>query len=403
MPLLAVLLGCLLLAAFKVEADTTLTGELVVEAISHPWLVALRPMMFPIVLAITALAAACALFGAELRLRLHPVSLLICALPFYAAFRSSFEDADLALKSLQAFLLFAFLTIFIAFRRANVRDDVVADTVAAAFSLLAFILVCLNLMFYLGGYGYLGQNARFFGTTVHPNFLGVQMAVCGIILLHLALTGRPMLKPVAIAALAAAVFLLVQSGSRTALVVLAGGFYLCAWRVIGFKARLVAGALLLAVVGIVLVSDLAQDNWLEVYSRGGFTDTRSAAWQDLVHRIAQRPVLGLGVFEGASENSLMRGWAAYGLPYFLIMSAMILAGLASRYRASRSAQASSASQLVAGLFFGLILGSMFEGYLCDNMSVGIVTLVIVSSVIGAPSAPATEDNPAALEGLAADA
>jgi hypothetical protein len=383
-PLFVVLLACLLLAALKVETGVAETGEQLADLLSPPWLETIRGQLLSVFLVVIGAASCWSLFSGQLRLRVSILFMLACAIPLYGAFRSSFDDTELAWKSLLAFSLFAFLATFIAFRRANVGAEVVTGTASAAFAAFAFALVTLNLVMYVIGYGYLGRNERFYGSAIHPNFLGVQMAICVLVLSHLTVTARPLLKIFAAVFLTGALFLLMQTGSRTALIILGSGFCVGVWPMIGFRGRMLLCATLVALLSILSVSGLPDGSTLGAYGRGGIFDTRSIAWSEMAERIVRRPMLGLGTFAGASENSLMRGWAAFGLPYFLIMLSVIVLGLVSSCRIiAHQERLCPANQIAAGLFCGLVAGSMFEGYLCDNMSVPVLTFIIASSLVGA--------------------
>jgi len=182
--------------------------------------------------------------------------------------------------------------------------------------------------------------------------------------------------------------MLTLTGSRTGLVVFVVGSYFMLLAKAGFTARFaitaLVGVIRLAIGTVFLIRAFetgADNSILDSYLRDNVeidaTD-RGEAWADLVDQIAERPITGMGRYGLSSENSFLRGWAIYGLPYFLMFNALIIINLFGLLVSCRRFGYEYGISLLFGLFMGLIAGSIFEGYLVEIWGVPIIVWILLT-------------------------
>lgn len=383
-PLFTVLLSLLLLAALKDDVAQIEIGDLITEIVAHPLVGFLKGHVTLIAgLAILTAVGASAL-SSHYRFSLPFASALVVSLPLYAGLRGAFEADGVGLKAFQGAAMFLAISCFIAYRRWNVGIPRTVGSVVSACRCFAVVIVSLNAFTYLTGHGFVEGAERFFGTTIHPNFIGAQLGLCGIVLFHAAANASRAWRPIAALLAVFSLFLLVLSGSRTGLLILGAGGYFGIWRFCTPRLKL---ALVLAGCGLAVLALTSgwapSDDLLTTYDRGGEVNTRADAWGYLLDQILEQPVFGQGAFVGFSENSLLRGWASFGFAYFLIMSSVIVLSVVQveRLSAAKSSMVRDLS-LIRGLLHGLLAGAIFEGYLCDTLSVPVLLFVMLVATIG---------------------
>lgn len=242
-------------------------------------------------------------------------------------------------------------------------------------------MIGLNLFIYVTGYGFVPGMPRMFGTTVHPNFLGVQMAICLVTCLHAFLSGRRLMRVAMLAALASGLIILFNSGSRTGFIMLGIGGTFAYWARSGYSLR---STFALGVLGTLfiffLVAAATSDVTDTPFDRGtGAADnnTRAVVWAEMINLIADSPWIGQGHPVGPSENSLLRGWVAYGIGYVISLVVALFSLVAALFR---EATAYREGPLFLGLGVALIIGSMLEGYLVDRFSGPLVLFILISCV-----------------------
>ncbi|MBP1852674.1 O-antigen ligase family protein [Rhizobium halophytocola] len=376
--LFAALLSLLLLAALKNDSSLGEVGDLVTQMVSHPFVALLKSKSIYIFAPVFALSiAAMVFFKSRLTVKPAMPSLLFCALLLYATIRAAIGGSDLGSKVFQGLLIMTLVAVFTGLRRVNRGDATVSHTIALVFFWFSIIIVALNLFTYLSGYGYVGINARFFGTTAHPNFIGAQLAIAAISLTHFSIRAS-FGKAIAICLLAvASLWLIYCTGSRTAIVIAVTGIYVASWAKLSARAKVGLTAVVLLGIIVAVLSGGFQlgDDEMSVYDRG---NTRDAAWSYLVDAIVENPMWGRGYFEGFSEDSWLRGWSTFGVLYFVLMVSAILSG-AWRLTARRQSHPVHRMNLslLLGLLCGLCAGAVFEGYLCDTFSVPVLSVVFV--------------------------
>lgn len=300
-----------------------------------------------------------------------------------AAARSLGASDVTAIKYLQSATCLSVLLLYFStlFRRYKSASLVIFDQ-----SLLyaAGAIVALNLINILLGHGYVPGNPRLFGAAPHPNFLGVQLAVCFLILLTPRLGSGPFYKVISTGLLIAAAYLLVQTGSRTAMLMVATGlaanFAIRSKNLGQFGLRvLLITSLLLALLAIG-AADMVQ---IDALLRSTGADTRSAAWGAMWEMISEHPLWGAGTFGWATENSFLKGWSAFGFLYalgFLCVTATVLLALGHRSIGTRGGEHYFA------IACAMVAGGIFEGYLVENIGFATVIWTILIAIAGMPVA-----------------
>jgi len=273
-------------------------------------------------------------------------------------------------------------TLHILFSSIHRKGAYLLEIVNQALHVAAFLIVGLNLLELLNGNGFVPGNVRFFGVGGHPNFTGVHMALCVLILSGSLWDGTKIHRIVTAAFLLAAAYLLYLTGSRTGLVVMAGGMVAT---LVTLKMRYSSLLLLLvaSIVGILILSfsDFHFETLVssEVYDRGG-GNTRSAAWAAMWGLVLENPLIGSGQFVGNSENSVLRGWAAIGIIYPIALVSAIAALALEVFKQGTGSIGRRFASLFA-LMGGLVCGSVFEGYLIDSFSFPLVIWCICLSTV----------------------
>lgn len=295
-----------------------------------------------------------------------------------SAVRGWFYDPSLGLKLLSGFLILVTIYFYVeacVFRYGLAR---VIGAMQASFLMSALGILAINLLSYFGGYGYGLYSPRFYGASQHPNFLGVQVAISAVVI-SAAMISRGRISRIALAAaLAAAVFLLVKTGSRTGIVAMGAGIFVVGWiwssgsvvkRLLLVSATLILGAY--AVISIF-------GGGVEEFDRGlGSSNTRTIVWKIMLAEFLESPLWGAGHLALASEGSFLRALALYGVLYAIPMImayAFLLVGL---YRSRSVVGVYCAPVIVA-----LLAGGVFEGYLVDAYSLPVIAIFLISSVVG---------------------
>lgn len=310
-----------------------------------------------------------------LRFKFDFLSFLIILLPVYVFARVVVQYPDTASKyGLGAVIIMAICAYF-ASCRSRLSGHEMIFSVVMALAAFSVGLVALNVLSYATGYGFLNRNPRFYGSSTHPNFLGVQMAVCLMSLFALWSIGGRSPRIVAAVCMLACLFLIVLTGSRTAIIVVLFGAYGAFWQ--NFSPRLKAVAAVFAIVAVVGALSSESILSLDAYNRGSDGNTRSEAWSYLYDRVSEKPLLGFGIMEGYSENSILRGWATFGIMFpILLMTVTLLAA----YQYAGTSRLPIASRPYAGIpkgiLWGLLAGSVFEGYLADAFSFSWIVFVV---------------------------
>jgi O-Antigen ligase len=249
-------------------------------------------------------------------------------------------------------------------------------------------IIAINAFNLLTGNGFVPGNPRLFGTTAHPNYMGVQFGLAEIVILCELLKNTSFIRLlVSVTMFLCGLLMLTLTGSRTGLLVFVVGSYFMLVAKAGFTARFAVTALVGVIVLVIGTAFLinafeagTDNSILDTYLRAdveGYSD-RSEAWAGLVDQIAERPITGVGRYGILSENSFLRGWAIYGLPYFITFNALVITNLFGLVVSCRRFGYEYGISLLFGLFMGLIAGSIFEGYLVEIWGVPIIVWILLT-------------------------
>lgn len=308
-----------------------------------------------------------------------PVSASVFSLIyFFGGLRTLTTDPLVAVKFFVAFGVMAIIMIYMASLAERGRN--VIGIVNSALLATATTLISLNVLEYATGNGYAPGFARFFGTSAHPNFIGVQMAICCLVVMGAYQgnsAGKKLLKA---ALLCGGILILFASGSRTALVIFATGFIILQALTRRATTLALSGIILGACV-ILLVFTSGSDLFSsEVYDRGGI-NTREGAWLSLLSDVTNNPFLGLGYFPAFAENSILRGWATIGIAYPILFLLSICI-ISSQFLKSINSINKKEISAVASVLTGIISGSILEGYMIDANSFPIYVWFVCLSALG---------------------
>lgn len=221
---------------------------------------------------------------------------------------------------------------------------------------------------------------RFVGLLANPQHAAVWCSTAVIITTWLALNESKRSLVLFWAAVAAshAIFVL-WTGSRTGALVTLIGLAFVFYSRIG---RAVIFAPVIAVFGyglLVLATDMGVKFGFERLV--STDDTRSVAWMTLLNTGLSSPMFGVGTtYAGASENSFLFGFAAYGVGVvFLLFIAMVVTMVVCvkllAARSSMPPRERSMVELLVGFFTIYWLGAQMEGYAVARTSTQLVVLL----------------------------
>lgn len=374
--------GVLFAATYKNTADIVETSKFFIDVNVPVYLSAIQSVS-AIFFVLPILCAATGLIFKGGRPVIGKLTATIALLVVYLVFRLMGNDTDQAVKITSASAIFALFVPLAMIVQGEGSAISVPRSIEGGF----FIFVTFHSLFNLALLlmGEMSHGGRFLGTSVHANFIGVQMALaCLIFLCRITLHGvkRPWYHLFALIAFA----ILLASGSRTGLFVLASGIGV--YFLLQGMSPLLAAALAFAITisGIVFFLSTGIDVTLDQYDRGGI-NTRAEAWLYLWNIIDANPLVGVGYLPIKSESSYLRGWAAVGIPYVAIMLlflGLIIISAVSYHIKNRKIPEIS---LMYAIVVGMLCGAFFENYLLDTLSFQIyvfllAVLALDASVIG---------------------
>jgi hypothetical protein len=318
---------------------------------------------------------------------------LLWSLMLYAALRTVAEgknaDVKIIIGSLTSLAIAIYFNIVISnIGLVDAKNRGFAENATKGIFYYAIFLVAINFVNVVTGNGYVPGNPRLFGTSAHPNFLGVQLGI-GLVAVtyYTVFLNQSFGRIVSAFALIAGIYLLICTGSRTGMIVFATGTALALWARTRFSFYwLIAaciGALCLLPIVLILTAH-GQGGFAESYAREGDANTRAEAWNYLISIIQDRPLFGLGHFVLFSENSLLRGWASYGIIFAAIFVFSFFYALYMSGKQLLQRRFNAHICLLFGLIGGLATGSLLEGYLVDIMSPQIFIWYISIICIGEP-------------------
>jgi len=338
---------------------------------TNPYIAILKSNAVVAVVPLAGLAIASLLTLRRLAFRVLPISLLFILLSLVATLRGLLGDQDSGYKTLNSCIIFTAATIYISILVGTIGSEKYRSILISALTYSAIFLIGCNGFNYFTGFGFVSGNPRLFGTTIHPNFMGVQAAIaCLLIMARITSAQRFISRLFLIFFLLVGVLILRETGSRTAGIIFLVGTFVYFWAKSRFalSRASIIGLCFIIVISVVIAA--GPDSVLgSSFDRGfGSGDTRSSALANLFDQISLNPFFGAGYFAGSSENSYLRGWAAYGIIYELVLLTIVLRILYLAVRSARLHKKNENLSLFAALSFGLAIGALLEGYLVDNFS-----------------------------------
>lgn len=378
----AFIFSLLLAAAFKDDTAQITNSEFWSDLSWHPFVVILKSNF-------TILAALNVVIGAFLVVRerspvfMKITYLLVLAIMYVVATsRAVFADVDHAAKLSVTIAILVWVWIVIGKSRVLYGTEVSVSLAEKSISAFAIFFVILNLINYASGYGYVPGNPRFFGTSGHPNFIGVQLALCNLLILfRFGRTNGRLTRILTSIAFLFGIYLMIITGSRTAIVMFIGGLVV----LYGIGGR---GRMKLFILPLFLILGLAYSfvgatspDSLDMYGRGeDTTDTRTEAWASMLTDISESPWMGKGVPSGKSENSYLKASKEYGVLYGIILIALVVSRILTLYRFTKTYNGIIYYQGWLTVISALAIGGCFEGFLDDSFSFPLMVFCLVLSV-----------------------
>lgn len=232
--------------------------------------------------------------------------------------------------------------------------------------------VALNLSIIATGMGF--HHGRFLGTTIQPNFIGVQMGLLALFLMGTQYR-RWYFNGLRLAALLGALAMLLMSGSRTGLIVFvvssAGTLFLR-----GIKPIYVLAATIVFAIAINSYFAFSLDaEGFNQYDRNN-VNTRAESWSYLFSLIDTNVFLGTGRLPNFSENSYLRGWSAVGIIYPLLLGVFIVYTIYNFIRIKLQGSPVPEHAVLCGALIGMLFGAIFEGFLFDSFTFSLYAFVL---------------------------
>lgn len=358
----------LFFAAFKNDMQGILLSEYWFELAVHPFLSLVKRYSW-MMLVFSVLVGMGAIFSGQKFIVYnfrHAGVLIFFA--FVTSLVSFFYDVNMGVQALQAALILLF--IYYVFGVLVVRFGVeeVMEQMATGFLFFSMFYIFINFINFVGGYGFVPGNLRYFGTATHPNFIGVNLAICNLIVVAGFKDKVPLLWVLSFVLVGVA--MQVASGSRTSFVMLCVG--LMAFQYAGFGFKVKFKLLLPATVVVLLFCGFlifAHENYFVFFERGeSGGDTRSVAWINMLLTILDNPWFGVGGFVGYSENSYLRVMVAYGIFFGTAIGLTFLSVAVALYRVVRIQTEHRFIGVNFSLCCALLVGGVLEGYLADLWS-----------------------------------
>jgi hypothetical protein len=207
-------------------------------------------------------------------------------------------------------------------------------------------------------------GSRLYGISDHPNFLGAIVAI-GFGIYFLAneriSNSNENSKNLIIRGFVYCVlaFLIFKTGSRTALIMVAGILLYSAPRNI-FIYSFIIGVLVFVFGGMFDAGEILDSRIFTI------EDNRSLAWINMLKIFYDNPVIGVGLQTvGLSENSFLLILASSGVVGFLGVVILILSAF------------NGLDKSIKPLFIGLILGGIFEGFWMDAFTIPILIILYI--------------------------
>jgi hypothetical protein len=358
------IVSILFAATYKNDATIFAESRWLSTYVQPFYVLFLKRISIGVILICPIAAAVMIISGPRLGNPMGIAGLCLTLLFLFEIFRMSVSQNPYGLQILAGGTLFATFYLMAMCGQGTRHPGEMPYAVVLGIAMFSLGHVAINLSMLLAGLGF--HNSRFLGTSVQPNFIGVQMAVAAIFLLGWV----PQSLTVNIfrwVGVVSAIILLVLSGSRTGLVLFAAGS--CAYfSIAGVRLRYIGPTIFIGlIVVIALVAFNPPDLDLSQYDRGG-ADTRQAAWQTMFDAVNSAPFFGAGELPLASESSYLRGWAAVGLLFPITFLIVLITMCVKTAQVLLHGANDRVFATLAACIFGCLVAGLLEGFLIDTFS-----------------------------------
>lgn len=380
----------LLAAALKDDLEVITISEYWSDLSIHPAISFLKNSSYVTLIMSGIIGFFITIKANHLSIRISLASKILIILSIASGVRATYFDMDAALKLFQALAL----TLFIILVGGRLTSDFgtahMKQTLANAFFIFSATFIAINTINAAFGYGFAPNNPRFFGTATHPNFIGTQLAICNIIVAARIIYGNfaHIRNYIAyITLLSGGILALLLTGSRTALLMLIVGTTILLLSKRKFKVDIWILSASLTFFSLFIFIIFQADIYSTFYHREGGTNTRSDVWIYMVKLIFVNPWFGYGYFVENSENSYLRSMIAFGIPFGIALSSVVLLCTINLFKLSWNNRKfpDKPEHLFLALMLALLTGGIFEGFLIDSWSLPKLTFILLTIATITPS------------------
>lgn len=233
-----------------------------------------------------------------------------------------------------------------------------------------FIFLIFNFFIHFSGYGNLIYKGRFFGLTSHPNFFGLTSSIF-IILSYYLFRNEDRNKLIYFSGLVLSCYMMLLSDSRTAIV--SSSISLIYLITFNSKNKLFRTFVILSILLSIIFLIVFVDS-IYIGERG---NNRSGTWTILYQEAMKFPIFGSGRHSvGATTNSILYAVVAAGI----FGGGLFILAIASKIKFCTSLVANKTGKIYTTLILLLLIMSIAEGFLIENIGVLVFTFWILISV-----------------------
>ena len=286
------------------------------------------------------------------------------------------------LDQLISFISISFLYFIFLARDGKYDCDVNYSSILKGMYYFTIIILLLNFYLYLFEYSTTSWKGRFIGVFHHPNFTGVNFAICASIIFGFShsqknITTNKSISKISIFLLALSIILIMASGSRTGILGFIAAFLGYAYIQKLLKAKTI---ILLAFISFIIMISLNSIIELLAYYIPGVDriiqagNTRDAVWALMWNDFVSHPVFGSGSIVSGTAGSYLRvlaiGGIVSGLPLLACLTLCLV-----RIRRNRGGYNFRKAWL-PGLLC-ILITSITEGHLADALSLALIYFVFI--------------------------
>lgn len=282
-------------------------------------------------------------------------------------FRALISDLNFSLKNAQSLFIYVMVYLVLSVFFINNSVGFLKNKILEVLNFFSIFYIFINFITYINGYGFVENNPRFFGVTIHPNYMGVNLAICNFIILFNFILLK---NKINIIFIILGILLLVLTGSRTGLSIFMSSLLVLVMLNKGFKLKIFSFFL-----GIIFLIYLYIIKDSEQFDRGdGGNNTREEAWLNMWNKMIDNPLFGIGYFDGDSENSYMRIAITFGIPIALFFLYLVFILLRFYFINRKN---NNYDKFALCMLFGILVGAIFEGYLLDYWSLPKIVFILI--------------------------